>query len=134
MIYEYLLNIDLFKNKTHPGWVEKQITDFYNPNNKTFIGWSPNEGERDYYIPDSVVVLTKNELVERVLAIHANTPYARPYTKEEKNAIREEFKNTPEEERTIPLIRLLNRGVARTEEDVINWVESTFDELENPQA
>ena len=45
------------------------------PIDKTYIGWVPAETDREYYIPDSVTILTKAELNTRLLAIHANTKY-----------------------------------------------------------
>jgi hypothetical protein len=44
-----------------------------NPIDNTFIGWV--DDTRDYYVPDSVVTLSKADLVTRQLAIHANTPF-----------------------------------------------------------
>lgn len=72
MIIEYMLvrEMDL---KRAPSWIEDGGY-FQNPDDFTLIGWSPDEGQRDYYIPDSVVVLTREELVARQLAIHAKYP------------------------------------------------------------
>ena len=72
MIFEYMMNIDSSSRKRHPGWVEHGGA-FYD--GSTFIGWSPNTGTRDYYVPDSVTVLDKAGLVERNLAVHAVTPF-----------------------------------------------------------
>ena len=72
MIFEYMMNIDSSSRKRHPGWVEHGGA-FYD--GSTFIGWSPNAGARDYYVPDSVTVLDKAGLVERNLAVHAVTPF-----------------------------------------------------------
>jgi hypothetical protein len=45
----------------------------YWTHNNTHIACVPNN--RDYWIPDSLVELTEEELIERVKAIHAETPY-----------------------------------------------------------
>jgi hypothetical protein len=55
--------------------IPKFVTDgghFKNPDDFTLIGTVPDGVE--YYIPDSVVVLTPAELEERQLAIHAKYP------------------------------------------------------------
>ena len=72
MIFEYMMNIDSSSRKRHPGWVEHGGA-FYD--GSTFIGWSPDAGARDYWIPDTVTVLDKAGLVERNLASHAVTPW-----------------------------------------------------------
>jgi hypothetical protein len=33
---------------------------------------------RDYYVPDTIVTLTKTEFVARQLAIHASSPFTKP--------------------------------------------------------
>ena len=72
MIFEYMMNIDSSSRKRHPGWVEHGGA-FYD--GSTFIGWSPDAGARDYWIPDTVTALNKAGLVERNLASHAVTPF-----------------------------------------------------------
>jgi hypothetical protein len=58
---------------------KKHIPDFikarghwYNPTDHTFVGWV--EENPDYYIPESIVRLSKQDLVQRVLAMHAENP------------------------------------------------------------
>lgn len=46
---------------------------WYNPADHTFIGWI--EDNPDYYIPDNLVRLTKQEFLDRILAMHQNNPY-----------------------------------------------------------
>ena len=77
MVFEYLMNIDSFQRKRHPGWVEEK-GHFHSPIDSSFIGWSPDAGSRDYYVPDTVTVLTKEELVQRQLTIHATYPMTKP--------------------------------------------------------
>jgi hypothetical protein len=47
---------------------------FTDPDNNTLIGWSPDLANRDYYVPDSVVDLTRAELKTRVRDIDTRYP------------------------------------------------------------
>jgi hypothetical protein len=49
---------------------------WYNPDDHTFIGWIPENP--DYYVPDTLVYLTKEQFLERVTVMHN----ARPLTTE----------------------------------------------------
>jgi hypothetical protein len=42
------------------------------PIDNSFIGWI--DDDRDYYVPDSISVLTKEQFVTRQLTIHASHP------------------------------------------------------------
>lgn len=44
------------------------------PLDKTMVGLVEDEADRDYYIPDTIAILTKEEFVARQLAIHAVVP------------------------------------------------------------
>ena len=57
-----------------PPWIQDG-GNWSNPADKTLIGWIPAEADRDYWVPDNIVTLTKAELNTRMLAIHAVTPY-----------------------------------------------------------
>lgn len=72
MILEYML-IREAGVKVAPSWVEDGGY-FYNPDDFTMVGWSPNEGSRDYYVPETVVVLTRESLLARQLAINSKYP------------------------------------------------------------
>lgn len=41
----------------------------YDPDNKTYVCYIPAEVKRDYYIPDTLVEITKEELLSRALKI-----------------------------------------------------------------
>lgn len=72
MILEYKMNISLINNKKSvhtPFWVENGGY-FFNPDNKTLIGFSPTASNREYKIPDVIIRLTSNELDARVQGIH----------------------------------------------------------------
>lgn len=71
-VAEYKLEIvgHLGQSK-QPNWI-REPGHFYNRDNHTRIGWIVDNAE--YYIPDTVVSLTKEELVTRQLGIHSNYP------------------------------------------------------------
>lgn len=59
------------KKKEIPGFIGDRGHHFNSLDN-TYIGWVNDE--RDYYVPDSIVFLSKEEFIQRQLAIHAKTP------------------------------------------------------------
>ena len=69
MILEYKLHMTAGGMRT-PEWVEDGGY-FVDSANKTYVGWSPDEADREYYIPDTVTTLTATELNTKVLAQHA---------------------------------------------------------------
>ena len=73
MILEYKLHMTA-GGMTAPAWVEDGGY-FGDSSNNTLIGWSPDEADREYYIPDTVTTLTAAELDTKVLAQHAANPY-----------------------------------------------------------
>ena len=77
MILEYKMHMTAGGMKT-PEWVEDG--GYWKKSDNTMIGWSPDEADREYYIPDTVTTLTATELETRVLAIHADTPMTKPGT------------------------------------------------------
>ena len=54
-------------NKTLAVASKKKII----PATNTMIGWSPDEADREYYVPDTVTTMTEAELNTKVLAIHS---------------------------------------------------------------
>ena len=75
-VIEYMLHrINGSSRAEIPGWVGDRGHWFSSADN-TYIGWV--DDVRDYYVPDTVVSLTKSELVTRQLAIHANAPFMNP--------------------------------------------------------
>lgn len=73
MILEYKLHMTA-GGMMAPAWIEDGGY-FMDSSNNTLIGWSPDEADREYYIPDTVTTLTAAELDTRVLALHAANPY-----------------------------------------------------------
>lgn len=73
-VIEYMLHKDGHK---------RQVPDFVgdrghwcSPLDNTFIGWV--DDVRDYYVPDTVVSLTKQQFIDRLLGIHQQVPYTKP--------------------------------------------------------
>ena len=74
-VIEYKLHaINSQKHMQAPHWVTDG-GNWYNPADKTLVGWTPAEADRDYYVPDTVTTLTKAELNTRLLGIHAVKKY-----------------------------------------------------------
>ena len=68
MIIEYKMHMTAGGMRT-PEWVEDGGY-FADPSENTMVGWSPDEADREYYIPDTVTELTATELETKVLALH----------------------------------------------------------------
>ena len=72
-VIEYKFQISETGRKVIPGYVEDR-GHWYNPADKTFVGWVKAEADREYWVPDTIEELTKAELVTRVLGMHAANP------------------------------------------------------------
>ena len=68
MIIEYKMHMTAGGMRT-PEWIEDGGY-FPDPSENTLVGWSPDEADREYYIPDTVTELTATELETKVLAQH----------------------------------------------------------------
>ena len=71
MIVEYKLHLTP-EGITTPNFI-RDGGHWYNPDDHTYIGIVPSNAE--YYIPDTLVILTTSELEARQLAIHAKYPF-----------------------------------------------------------
>ena len=69
-VIEYMLYKDAHKRQV-PDFVGDR-GHWMSPIDNTFIGWV--DDVRDFYVPDTIVTLTKEALVARQLAIHAHSP------------------------------------------------------------
>ena len=69
MIIEYKMHMTAGGMRT-PEWVED---GGYFPDSatNTMVGWSPDEADREYYVPDTVTTMTEAELNTKVLAMHS---------------------------------------------------------------
>ena len=75
MILEYKMHMTAGGMKT-PEWIEDG--GYWGKSDHTMIGWSPDEADREYYIPDTVTELTATELETRVLAMHSDNAFTKP--------------------------------------------------------
>jgi|TARA_R100000329_G_scaffold109102_2_gene89591 hypothetical protein len=73
MIIEYKMHMTAGGMRT-PEWVEDGGY-FLDTAENTMVGWSPDEADREYYIPDTVTELTATELETKVLAQHTANKY-----------------------------------------------------------
>ena len=69
MIIEYKMHMTAGGMRT-PEWVEDGGY-FPDSSENTMVGWSPDEADREYYIPDTVTELTATQLETKVLAQHS---------------------------------------------------------------
>lgn len=72
-VIEYMLYKDAHKRQV-PDFVGDR-GHWMSPIDNSFIGWV--DDVRDYYVPDTIVTLTKTEFVARQLAIHAQVPFTK---------------------------------------------------------
>jgi len=56
-----------------PDWIEDGGY-FSDPDTHEMIGWSADEADREYYIPDTVTEYTQAELITYVQGIHSRYP------------------------------------------------------------
>ena len=73
-VIEYKMNIKENGSLEIPGYVLDR-GNMRNPDNHTFVGWVKPESEREYWVPDTIVELSKEDFVTRGMTIHASYPY-----------------------------------------------------------
>ena len=66
MILEYKM-VKTQEGMQVPDWVEDG--GHFGKPDFSFVGWSPNDNVREYYIPDTVTVLTNEQFIARVVAL-----------------------------------------------------------------
>ena len=66
MILEYKM-VKTSKGMQVPFWVEDG--GYYGKPDFSFVGWSANNDVREYYIPDTVTVLTNDQFIARVVSL-----------------------------------------------------------------
>jgi len=66
MILEYKMVMTV-QGKQVPPWVEDG--GYFGKPDFSFVGWSPDDNVREYYIPDTVTVLTNEQFIARVVAL-----------------------------------------------------------------
>ena len=71
---EYKLHRNDRGNLTTPSWMSDGGY-YQNPADKSMVGFVPVESEREWYVPDSALVLSQSEFVARGMAMHSATPF-----------------------------------------------------------
>ena len=66
MILEYKM-VKTQEGMQVPDWVEDG--GYFGKPDFSFVGWSPDDDVREYYIPDTVTVLTNEQLIARAVAL-----------------------------------------------------------------
>lgn len=72
-VIEYKFQISETGRNVIPGYVEDR-GHWYNSADHTYMGWVKAEADREYWVPDTILELTKAEAVTRVLGMHATNP------------------------------------------------------------
>ena len=70
---EYKLHRNDKGNLTTPSWMSDG--GYYQAADKTMVGFVPVQAERDWYVPDSVSMLTEQEFVTRGIAMHTASAF-----------------------------------------------------------
>lgn len=73
-IVEYKKHLNYNNQLVDPPWIIRGDM-FFDTDSKTYIGLVLSENEREYFIPDSVVYLTKENLIERLKPLHEQRPF-----------------------------------------------------------
>jgi len=66
MILEYKM-VKTHEGMQVPNWVEDG--GYFGKTDFSFVGWSPNDDVREYYIPDTITVLTNEQLIARAVSL-----------------------------------------------------------------
>lgn len=83
--------------------------DFYNPADDTYVGWVADN--RDFYLPDTITVLTKQTFAERLVAMHQDNPMRKESTVNDQGETVE--------------------GDEMTDEEVTNYANDRYDYIVN---
>ena len=71
---EYKLHRNDHGNLRTPSWMSDGGY-YQNPADNSMVGFVPVESEREWYVPDSALVLSQSEFVARGMAMHSATPF-----------------------------------------------------------
>lgn len=69
-VVEYMLNLENGLLTT-PEFIKDR--GYFKNSANTFVGWV--DDDREYYVPDTIITLSKTDVKNRVLAIHAESPF-----------------------------------------------------------
>jgi hypothetical protein len=71
-VVEYMNHVYMGDHRRHiPGFIHDRA-HWYNPEDETFVGWV--KSKTDYYVPNTLKQLTKEDFVQRCFRIHAVEP------------------------------------------------------------
>lgn len=71
-VVEYMNHVYDGDHRRHiPGFIHDR-GHWYNPADESFVGWTKTKP--DYYVPETLLQLTKEDFVQRCLRIHATQP------------------------------------------------------------
>jgi len=73
-VVEYKMHKFSKRGAGAPRWVEDGGY-WQNPADHTLVGWVPDEADREYYVPDTVVELTRADFIARLKGMHAANPF-----------------------------------------------------------
>jgi hypothetical protein len=94
-VVEYMLHVYDGDHRRHiPGFIHDR-GHWYNPSDSTWVGWVRTK--TDFYVPDSLTQLTKEDFVQRCIQIHQNEPIRVPNVNSE-NPVMDSIELTTEEE------------------------------------
>lgn len=95
-VVEYMHHIYDGDHRRHiPGFIHDR-GHWYNPADETWVGWTRTK--TNYYVPNTLKKLTKEDFVQRCFAIHAQTPITTQSPPSEENPIGEPIALTTEAE------------------------------------
>lgn len=76
MIVEYKMVREMDQTRA-PSWV-LDSGYFQHPDDFSMVGTTKNDDVREFYVPDTVVRLTRQQLIDRTLGINAKYPMQKP--------------------------------------------------------
>lgn len=71
-VVEYMFVVNQHGKLEVPGFISDR-GHWLNSANHTYVGWVSDT--REFYVPDTIVTLTKEEFVARLIAIHGVNAY-----------------------------------------------------------
>lgn len=74
---EYKLHRNEEGKLVAPSWINDP-GHCYNPADKSLIGFIAED--RDWYVPDTITYLTKEEFINRCITMHETNPFTQPDT------------------------------------------------------
>jgi hypothetical protein len=95
-VVEYMNHIYDGDHRRHiPGFIHDR-GHWYNPDDETFVGWTRTK--TNYYVPNTLKQLTKEDFVQRCFAMHANSPITVMQQPEDGGGVMEPVQLTSQEE------------------------------------